>query len=148
VVLAAGAPGPARARRRPGGAATAAMVALTLLLMVSAAAPWAAGRILSSGDDALAAGHPQRALDRAHESRRLNPLTPAPLLLAAQAYSDMGMRARAYGAYVDATRLQPDNPATWRALALFLGQDPRAAAAWRRVHRLDPQDSEAALRAG
>jgi tetratricopeptide (TPR) repeat protein len=147
-VLAAAGAAPARGRRRPGAAATAGLVALALLLVVSAAAPWAAGRILSSGDDALAAGHPQRALDRAHEARRLNPLTPAPLFLAAQAYSDMGLRARAYGAYVDATRLQPDNPATWRALALFLGQDPRAAAAWRRVHRLDPQDSEAALGAG
>jgi cytochrome c-type biogenesis protein CcmH/NrfG len=70
------------------------------------------------------------------------------LLLLARAYNDLNEPARALGAYREATRIQPDNPSAWRALAIFLGQDPSAAAAWREVRRLDPQDPEAALRAG
>ena len=72
----------------------------------------------------------------------------APLLLMGQAYTDEGDLRRALGAYREATRVQPGNPRTWRALALFLGGDREAREAWRRVHRLDPQDSEAAIRAG
>ena len=65
----------------------------------------------------------------------------------AQAYTDQGDLPRALGAYRAATRLQPDNPQSWRALAIFLGPDTQATGAWRRVHRLDPQDPEAAIRA-
>jgi cytochrome c-type biogenesis protein CcmH/NrfG len=54
----------------------------------------------------------------------------------------------ALGAYREATRVQPANPRSWRALALFLGTDREAQDAWRRVHRLDPQDFDAAIRAG
>ena len=56
--------------------------------------------------------------------------------------SDSGLTARA------SADLQPDNPEAWRALAIFLGDGPGARAAWEQVHRLDPQDPEAAIRAG
>jgi hypothetical protein len=42
--------------------------------------------------------------------------------------------------------LQPENPESWRALAVFLGDGPVARHAWSEVHRLDPEDPEAALR--
>ncbi len=84
----------------------------------------------------------------ADQARAANPVAPGPLLLLARAHTDDGERARALGAYRRATELAPDDPGTWRALALFLGRDRTAAAAWREVHRLDPRDPEAALRAG
>ncbi len=149
VVLAAGAPGVAPGgARRPGPAAAAALAAACLALVASAALPWWSGHETGAGEDALAEGRPALARDRAEAARAANPVSTAPLLLLGRAYDDLGEPARALGAYREATRLQPDNPSTWRALAIFLGRDPSAARAWREVRRLDPQDPEAALRAG
>ena len=148
VVLAAGSPGTARGAGRPGPAAAAALAAGCLVLMISATLPWWSGHETGAGEDALAEGRPAAARDRAGAARAANPVAIAPLLLLARAYDDLGEPARALGAYREATRLQPDNPASWRALAIFLGRDPSAAGAWREVRRLDPQDPEAALRAG
>jgi hypothetical protein len=39
--------------------------------------------------------------------------------------------------------VQPENPATWRALARAYGADPRAEAAWLRVLELSPYDTAA-----
>jgi cytochrome c-type biogenesis protein CcmH/NrfG len=100
------------------------------------------------GREALAGGRPGDAVALAKQARAANPLALAPLMLMAQAYTDEGDLPRALGAYRAATRVQPDNPQSWRALAIFLGSDPQAADAWRRVHRLDPQDPEAAIRGG
>jgi hypothetical protein len=148
VVLAAASPGPVVARRRPGAVAAAGLAALTLVGIASATLPWLSAEAVASGQDALAAGRPRDALSDADRARTLNPLSLEPVLLRAGAYSDLGELGRALGSYEEGTRVQPDDPASWRALAIFLGDDPRAAAAWREVRRLDPQDPEAALRAG
>ncbi len=146
VVLAAADPGLAPGRRRPGRAAAAAVAAVTLAAVFSAALPWWSARLTASGEDALAAGRERAALRQASDAHAANPLSVAPLLLRARAYDALGQPARALGALHEATRLQPDNPMPWRALAVFLGPDRRAVAAWREVRRLDPQDPEAALR--
>jgi hypothetical protein len=147
VVLAAAAPGPAAAARRPGSLAAGALAAAVLIVMASATLPWWSAQAASSGEDALADGRARAALDDADAARAANPLSLAPLLLRGAAFADLGQPARALGAYREATRVQPDNPAAWRALAIFLGEDPTARAAWLQVRRLDPQDPEAALRA-
>jgi hypothetical protein len=148
VVLAAAAPGAAERARRPGPLAAGALAALVVIAVLSTALPWWSGRLTRAGGDALAEGRPSDAASLARDARVANPLSPAPLLLLGQAYTDLSDLPRALGAYQAATRLQPENPATWRALAIFLGPDRTAGSAWRQVHRLDPQDPEAAIRAG
>jgi hypothetical protein len=149
VVLAAAAPGGRDGRPgRPGPVAAGLIAGACLLAVASAALPWWSSHQTSTGEDALAGGRPAVARDRADDARAANPLTIAPLLLLGRAHTDLGEPARALGAYREATRLQPDNPEAWRALAIFLGRDPSAVDAWREVRRLDPQDPEAALRAG
>jgi len=148
VVLAAAAPGGSERRPRPGPVAAAGLAAACLLAVISATLPWWSNHLTAEGEDALAENHPAEARDHAQDARAANPVSTNPLLLLARAYNDLNEPARALGAYQEATRIQPDNPSAWRALAIFLGQDPSAAAAWREVRRLDPQDPEAALRAG
>ena len=149
VVLAVAAPGAAAgAARRPGPVAAGALAGVCLLAVASAALPWWSNHLTAEGEDALAENRPALARDRADAARAANPVSVTPLLLLGRAYNDLGQPARALGAYREATRMQPDNPSTWRALAIFLGRDPSAAEAWREVRRLDPQDPEAALRAG
>lgn len=149
VVLAAAAPGGREGRPgRPGPVAAGAIAGACLLAVASAALPWWSSHRTSAGEESLAEGRPAAARDHAEGARAANPLTIAPLLLLGRAHTDLGEPARALGAYQEATRLQPDNPAAWRALAIFLGRDPSAVDAWREVRRLDPQDPEAALRAG
>ena len=149
VVLAGASAAPDRPRR-PGPLASGALVALAVVAVAGAALPWWSAHAVADGRDALADGRPGDALDLARRAEAANPLSLGPLLLRAAADSDLQppQPARALGAYERATRLQPDNPASWRALAIFLGEDPRAVAAWRQVRRLDPRDPEAALRAG
>ena len=149
VVLAAAAPGRAPgAAARPGGLAAGALAGVATLAVASAVLPWWSARAASSAEDALARHDPDLALARAADARAVNPLSLAPLLTRGAAFTDLGQPARALGAYRAATDLQPDNPEAWRALAIFLGDGPGARAAWEQVHRLDPRDPEAALRAG
>lgn len=147
VVLTTGVPGRV-AGARPGPLAAAGLAAAVLVAVASAALPWwSTGRVLA-GEDALAAGRTAEAVRLADGARAANPLATGPLLLLARAHTDRGERARALGAYRRATEIAPDDPGAWRALAVFLGRDRTAVAAWREVHRLDPRDPEAALRAG
>jgi hypothetical protein len=149
VVLAAAAPGRApAAAARPGGLAAAALAGAAALAVASAVLPWWSARAAGQAQDALARRDPEAALERAADARALNPLSLEPLLTRGEAFTDLGRPARALGAYRAAVDLQPDNPESWRALAIFLGDGPEARRAWSEVHRLDPQDPEAALRAG
>ncbi|HMO00937.1 MAG TPA: O-antigen ligase family protein [Miltoncostaeaceae bacterium] len=149
IVLAAAASGPpGRTRVRPSPVAAGVLAAAAAVLVVSAVLPWWSSRDVREGRQALADGRPGDAVALAKDARATNPLAITPLILMAQAYTDQGDLPRALGAYRAATRVQPDNPQSWRALAIFLGPDRQAAAAWRRVHRLDPQDPEAAIRGG
>ena len=122
---------------------------MAALAVASAVLPWWSARAASAAEDALAAPRPPTPPWRARPTR--GPPTRsslAPLLTARAGVTDLGQPARALGAYRAATDLQPDNPEAWRALAIFLGDGPGARAAWEQVHRLDPRDPEAALRAG
>lgn len=148
VVLAAAAPGVAPGARRAGGPAVAVLAALVVVAAASALLPWWSARLADSAGGALAADRPRLALERAGDAHALNPLALEPLRLRAAAHTALGQPARAYGAYLEMTRVQPDNPAAWRALARFLGDDPRATDAWRHVQRLDPRDGDAAARIG
>ena len=149
IVLAAAAPGRAPgAAPRPGGLAAGAMAGVAILAMAGAALPWWSARATAGGEDALARGDADAALSRAGDARAANPLSLAPLLLRGAAFTDLGRPALALGAYRRAVEVQPDNPAAWRALAIFLGEGPGAREAWAQVLRLDPRDAEAALRAG
>jgi O-Antigen ligase/Tetratricopeptide repeat len=149
VVLAAAAPGRAPgAAARPGGLAAGALAGATALAVASAVLPWWSARAAADAERALARRDPEAALARAADARGLNPLSLATLLTRGAAYTDLGRPARALGAYRAAVDLQPDNPDAWRALAIFLGDGAEARRAWSEVHRLDPRDPEAALRAG
>ena len=149
VVLATAAPGGIVPRPRPSALAAGALGAAVAVAMISATLPWWSGHLAAQGEDALADGRPRAAIDDARAAHSANPLSIGPILLLGQAYDDLGDRRRALGALEEATRVQPDNPAAWRALAIYIGgRGPASAAAWREVHRLDPQDPEAALRAG
>jgi hypothetical protein len=149
VVLAAAAPGRAAgAAARPGPIAAGALAGVAALAVASAALPWWSARAAAQGEDALARGDAAAAISHADEARAADPLALAPLLLRGAAFTDLGQAARALGAYRRTTEVQPDNPAAWRALAIFLGDGPEAGRAWAQVRRLDPQDPEAALRAG
>ena len=148
IVLASAAPGRASGAGRPGGLAAGAVAAATIVLIAAAALPWWSARAAARGEDALARNDARAALSHADDARAANPLSLAPLLLRGAAFTDLGQPARALGAYREATRVQPGNPAAWRALAIFLKEGRAARGAWQRVARLDPQDPEAALRAG
>ncbi len=149
IVLAAAAPGAAGPRRaRPSPVAAGILASVVAILVLSAVLPWWSSRDVREGREALADGRPGDAVALAKDARATNPLAITPIILMAQAYTDQGDLPRALGAYRAATRVQPDNPQSWRALAIFLGPDRQATAAWRRVHRLDPQDPEAAIRGG
>jgi len=148
VVLASAAPGRVPGARRPGGPAVAGVAALALVAVVSALLPWWSVRLTDQADAALADGRPRAALEHADAAHQRNPLALGPLRVKAAAYTTLGQRARAYGVYLEMTRLQPDNPATWRALARFYDNDPRATDAWRRVLVLSPRDGDAAAEIG
>ena len=129
--------------RRPGPLAAGALAALAVrgrgqrrpaLVVGACRAPTGATRWPT-------AARATRSTSRAGP-RAANPLSLGPLLLlrGRRTPTSSDRPARALGAYERATRLQPDNPAAWRALAIFLGRGPAGAgAAWRQVHRLDPQ---------
>lgn len=148
IVLAAAAPGIAAGARRPGGPATAGVAALALIAVVGALLPWWSVRLADGASAALADDRPRVALERADAAHARNPFALEPLRLKAAAHAALGQPALAYGTYIEMTRVQPDNPASWRALARFLGNDPRATDAWRQVLRLDPRDGDAAAEIG
>lgn len=146
LVIAAAAPGLRAGPDRPSGVATGAMTALALAAVVSATLPWWSAHLTAAGEEALADGRPRVALRDARGAHAANPLSIAPLMLRARAYDALDQRSRALGAYREATRLQPDNPAAWRSLALFLEPDRAAIPAWTQVRRLDPRDPDASVR--
>ena len=135
-------------RRRPTRLVAGAIGALVAVAVLSAVLPWWSGRVTREGGDALADGRAGvRSTSRGTRARP-TPCPPRPCCCSARPTRISTTCRGPLGAYQAATRLQPANPETWRALAIFLGPDRTAAAAWRQVHRLDPQDPEAAIRAG
>ena len=144
VLLAAAAPGRARRPRRRAGPIGAAVGAgLTVVVIASALLPWWSARAVAAGNEALAESRPEEALDHAAAARGRNPLSLAPLRLRALANADVGDRGASIDAYLDMTKVQPENPHAWELLALALGNDPGALNAWVQVIVYDPLNARA-----
>ncbi len=142
--------GPPGTTAPPRGAPlVAGLLALgAVLLVASAVLPWGSQRAVTASQNALADGDGAAALDAARLAARLDPLSPRPDWARAEAFAAAGRRDAALGAYLDAAAAQPDNPATWRRVALAAGGGPLAREAWARASRLDPEDPVARERAG
>ena len=118
-----------------------------VLLVASALLPWGAQTAVTASQNALAEDDGAAALDAARLAARLDPLSPRPDWARAEAFAAAGRRDAALRAYLDAADRQPDNPATWRRVALAAGGGPLARDAWARASRLDPMDPVARERA-
>ena len=73
----------------------------------------------------------------------MNPLAPEPLYARATVATEAGDAAAAEAFYVQATRLQPENPATWYELGLFryiAGDLCGAYFALNAAYTLDPEE--------
>lgn len=121
----------------------AVLAAAAIAAPVVAGLPWWSGHLVRGAQDALARGDLRGALSQARDARSRNPVAIDPLRLRALALARGGDRDGAEAALREATRVQPENPMAWRALARFLGTGEAARAAWVRVHLLDPYASDA-----
>ncbi|MFN8123629.1 MAG: O-antigen ligase family protein [Thermoleophilia bacterium] len=121
----------------------AVLAAAAIAAPVTAGLPWWSGHLVRGSQDALARGDLGEALSLARDARSRNPLSIDPLRMRALALARAGDRAAAEAALREATRVQPENPMAWRALARFLGPGEAARGAWVRVHLLDPYASDA-----
>jgi Flp pilus assembly protein TadD len=88
------------------------LIWVVLAPALSARAVTAAVRQADAGDLRAAAASARRA-------QGLNPLSPVPLYTRADLAARSGARATADAFYLKATRLQPENSATWYELGLF-----------------------------
>ena len=145
VVIASAAPGPAAPGRALPRPVVAGAWALAPIIVLSAVVPWWSQEKVASGNQAISAGQPAIAVQRAIEASELNPLAVQPWLLRARAAAlagspvDMRMAARR------ATEVQPDNPAAWTLLAISYGDTAAGRAAWQQVLVLSPHDQRARL---
>lgn len=145
VMIAAAAPGPAPPGRSVPRPVVAGAWALAPIIMLSALVPWWSQEKVAQGNQAISAGQPAVAEERAQEASDLNPLAIQPWLLRARAAALLddpaGMRAAARRA----TQVQPGNPAGWALLAVAYGDTPEGLEAWRQVLVLSPNDARARL---
>ncbi|MCB0880772.1 MAG: hypothetical protein KDC33_00935 [Thermoleophilia bacterium] len=149
--LIAGGPRAATRRRVAGEPARAAALAVGVVAVAAAAwLPYLAEHALVDGQDALyVRGDPGGAYRLASRAASLNPLAIEPAQLKGQALAAAGDRRGALNAFREATRVQPDNPASWQSLAQALPGDASASrAAWARVAELDPHSPALAARRG
>jgi O-antigen ligase len=131
-------------RLEPVLAAAGALVAVALA--AAALVPAYGAEKVRAAERALLDGESARAVALSDEARDLNPLAIAPLELAATAHRERGELGAMLARLRTATEVQPDNPRTWRRLALVLdglGGEREARRAWQRVLELDPQNRRA-----
>jgi hypothetical protein len=116
-------PGERRARSPLGAIALASgAVAVFLSLLL----PWLAQRKV----EAALTAQPAEVVRLAADARSLDPFAVEPLFQAAHAQLALGNRRRAWGLYLDAASVQPDNKETWFRLGQFELQElgcPRLA---------------------
>jgi len=148
IVVARAAPGRAGVSARVTGPLAAGLAVASVLLIVSGLLPWASDARARSAEDALVAGDPELAIQRAQGARDLNPLSLRPLLIEGLAYADLFERPQELRAFQEMTRVQPDNPVAWSRFAVALGSGPQAEQAWREVLRLNPHDLRARAELG
>jgi hypothetical protein len=119
-------------------------VGLTLCLLgcvYSLAAPWVASNRVDDAYSALFADDARAAAGAARDARQLNPFSPQPLWALASAYASVPNRSAAIAEYARATRLQPENPATWYSLGVYelcYGDVFAAYRALNNAYTLDP----------
>ncbi len=145
VVIATAAPGPAPPGRAVPQPAVGGAWALVPIVILSAVLPWWSQEKVASGNQAISAGQPAVADERAAEASDLNPLAVQPWLLRARAAALMGDPAAMRMAARRATEVQPSNPAGWTLLAIAYGDTAAGRAAWQQVLVLSPQDQRARL---
>lgn len=145
VMIAAAAPGPAPPGRSVPQPAVAGAWALAPIIMLSALIPWWSQEKVAQGNQAISAGQPAVAEERAQEASDLNPLAIQPWLLRARAAALLDNPAGMRAAALRATQVQPGNPAGWALLAVAYGDTPEGLAAWRQVLVLSPTDARARL---
>ena len=137
-----GAGGEVRAVRLPlRPLAVAGVTACLLACVYSLAAPWLASSRVDDAYSALFAGNLRAAAADARDAASLNPFSVQPIWALAEAYSGVPDPRGALAQYRRATRLQPENPATWVALgnyALCKGSVSEAYAALNHAYTLDP----------
>ncbi|HEY8104122.1 MAG TPA: O-antigen ligase family protein [Gaiellaceae bacterium] len=115
VLAAAGAP----ARRIRAPLAAAGVAALALVAVASVATPWLSERSLREIGSKIDRGDLDSAAAAADRARSLDPLSLEPILARAGIEERRGDERAALAAYLEATRLQPENPEAWLALGLF-----------------------------
>ncbi len=127
------------------GLAATAAVAGGLLLAWVVWLPLRSADAQAAAEAALTRGDGGAALSQARTAAASNPLAPDPLYMLADVYAATGRPGLARGEFVKATRLQPENPATWRERGLYeagRGEARAALASLQRAHSLDAADDE------
>ena len=136
----------ARVAERPLlGLAATATVAAGLALAWLVWLPLRSADDQSAAESALARGDGGAALSAARTAAASNPLAPGPLFMLADVYGATGRPDLARAKLVQATALQPENPATWRELGFYeaaRGAKRSALLALVRAHSLDAADDE------
>ena len=139
-LLGAGRPAAVKADRIVAlGAGVAALAALWVLV-----APTLSSRSVEAAYRESSNRSFDAAGSAARRAQRLNPLAPEPLYARAAVATGAGDAAAAEALYVQATRLQPENPATWYELGLFryiAGNLCGAYYALNAAYTLDPKSS-------
>lgn len=139
-LLGAGRPAAVKAGRIVAlGVGVAALAALWVLV-----APTLSSRSVEAAYRESSNGSFDAAGSAARRAQRLNPLAPEPLYARAAVATGAGDAAAAEAFYVQATRLQPENPATWYELGLFryiAGNLCGAYFALNAAYTLDPKSS-------
>jgi tetratricopeptide (TPR) repeat protein len=124
----------------------AGIVALAGVVIVSFAFPRLADRAERRSTRALAAADFERALDEAQWARFFNPVSVDPLFARARVAERRRIPWRAQRAYIQAAELQPENPATWYTLGIFMFDvQKNMCAAYRflnEAYTLDPAGSQ------
>lgn len=143
VLLAAGRP---VAGVRPMGPRSLVPVGLALAASAAFVLPWLAQRSLDSAGRSLDSGRLAQAVSDANRARALDPLLAEPLYTLGEAAAQAGDLVGARARFQQATRLQPENTATWFALGQFefLAAKNMCAAyrAFNHAYTLDPNGSE------
>ena len=136
-------------RSAPVGARLGTALMLLALALVGCWAIWQPQRSDAAADAAVASLSAQRIPDARVQARNAvarNPLAVEPLFELAAVEDRAGRKRVARRVLEDAVRLQPANPATWRALAEFslnsLKDPSRAYGALRAAVFLDPKNPE------
>ena len=120
---------------------TAASAAAAIWIVL---APALSNRAVDRAIRQVDANQLDAAASSARWAQRLNPLSPEPLITRATVAGAAGKTKDADTLYLEATRLQPENPDTWFQLAIFrfvAGDLCGAYYAFNAAYTLDPKSS-------